>query len=189
MISIFNDYFCSLTFWIRIMKRIGIMKTIFFALVAAGIIMMSACGKEATVNNNQTDTTTQKTNLLLGKWFYTTDSLKYYTSGTLDSTKVSTYYQSDNIVFNANLTGIETRSGIANDFKYTVSNKDVVFSFNGPIQQSIKQKTDGLHTLSATGTVIPALVRQISTTDMVLVYQSTSGSQTIDEVASFTKQQ
>lgn len=167
------------------------MKNLFFVVAGALIIMLSACGKggDGLKVQNQSDTASSKANLLVGKWFYTTDTLRYYTNNTLDSTKAFNYFQTDNIVFNASATGTETRGSVSYNFSFSTSGSDIILTFpSEPGIQSIKVKTDGIRTLAAANYNIIAAIKQLTSTQMVLVFGSTKGTQTIDETVHFTKQ-
>src|ERR1700743_4026673 len=107
------------------------MKNLLFVVAGAFIIMMSACGKGPSGVNeqNQSDTVSSKISLLAGTWYYTTDTVRFYTNSTLDSTETADYFQTDNIVFNNSGTGAETRAGVSSSFSFSVSGSNIDLTF------------------------------------------------------------
>lgn len=167
------------------------MKNLFFLIAGAIIIMLSACGKSEVklTQQNQSDTISSKINLIIGKWYYTTDTVNYYNNAKLDSTKVLNYFQTDNIVFNSNGTGTETRSGVNYNFTFSVISPNINLVFSSqPVIQNVKIQTDGMGSFVSTNYGVIAAIKQLSDTKMKLVFQTTKGTAVTDETVYFVKQ-
>lgn len=166
------------------------MKNLFFVMVAACIVMLSACGKSAGDTNlqNSGNDISKNIGLIIGKWYYSTDTVKYTNNGTVDSTKSFAYFQTDNIVFNSDGTGVETRSGIANNFTFSVINQIMTMTF--ATQQKvadIKTTTGGVRALASNGYNITATIKSLSSTQLVMVFETVQGTKVTDETVHFTK--
>jgi hypothetical protein len=173
------------------------MKNLFFVAVGAIIIMLSACGKDATVNNTDQNSTTTTINQnigdILGTWYYSTDTIKYYTGNTLDSTKTASYFSTDNITFTNAGTGTEVRGSVSSSFTYSVVNAVMELVFptkpggSTPTADGVVN-TNGMRTLATDNTTIIADIKQLSATNMELQFTTVNGSQTSIETAYFVKQ-
>jgi len=165
------------------------MKNLFFVAAGAIVIMLSACGKGSNVTNQADTSNSSKVSKIIGTWKYTTDTVRYYNSGTLDSTKSYSYFDTDNIVFNLDGTGVETRGGVAYTFSFSAVGNvlDLEFAKQPTTIQSVKIQTDGVRTLVSTGYNIIATIKQVSTLNMVMVFETTKGTAVTDETAYFTK--
>jgi len=67
---------------------------------------------------------------LLGKWFYTLDTLKYnQNGGTYNIISTATYNRVEFLQFNADGTGTDFYNSVATNFTYSVTNNLITFNY------------------------------------------------------------
>jgi len=66
---------------------------------------------------------------VVGKWYFTTDTLNEYTNGTLQHSVPKSYNRTDYTQFNSDGTGEENDSSIVTNFTYTVSGKTITLNY------------------------------------------------------------
>lgn len=170
------------------------MKNLLFVIGAAIIVSVSACGKTnlgLSGGNSTSSTSNINTNNLITQWFYTTDTVNYYTGSTLDSSKTYSYFQTDYIQFNSNGSGVEMRSNVSTAFKFSITDLAITFLFptGTKVNAVIPQKSDALqtHSFASTGTTVTADIRTLTSTSLVLVFNTVTGSNTTStEIAHFS---
>jgi hypothetical protein len=152
--------------------------------IAVVVVFFAACGKtNLGLNGGESSGTSSITSTnLIGQWYYTTDTINYYTGTTLDSSKYFAYFQSDYIQFNSNGTGVEMRSNVSNNFSYNITDQAITFLFPSGVKQLAvlpeKISTGGVRTLASSGTTITADIKALSTTNLVLVFNTSTGNNT-----------
>jgi len=165
-----------------------------FVIGAAIIVSISACGKTTlglSGGSSTGSTSNINTNNLIAQWFYTTDTVNYYTGSTLDSSKAYAYFQTDYIQFNSNGSGVEMRSNVSTTFTFGVTDLAITFLFptSTKVNAVIPQKANavGTRTLASTGTTVTADIRALTSTNLVLVFNTVTGSNTTTtEIAHFS---
>jgi len=170
------------------------MKNLFFIVGAAIMVSISACGKTNlgyTGGNSSGSTSNINTNNIISQWYYTTDTVNYYTGSTLDSSKAYSYFQSDYIQFNSNGSGVEMRSNVSTSFTFSITDLAVSFLFptstkvNAVVLQKVN--TVGTRTFASSGTVVHATIKALTSTNLVLVFNTTTSSNTTtSEIAHFS---
>jgi hypothetical protein len=101
-------------------------------LIAAAAILFASCHKSA----DNVVTTTPVTYSILGTWYYTTDTLRVYTNGVLQSTTPYSYNRTNYLQFNSDLTGAKLADTTLTAFTYSASGQEIIMKFPVTVAQS-----------------------------------------------------
>jgi len=130
------------------------LKPLLFLLPVAAMI---GCSK----SNNSNPS---KTSSIVGKWNYSSDTVKFYNNGTLDQTLANQGLNTgDYIQFNADGSGLDVQSGGTTTFTYTNSNGKL--TMNAPAQ-TIGGQPEPASTEVAT-------IKTLTSTDLFLYFDDT----------------
>jgi len=131
-----------------------ILKPLLLVLTVAAMI---SCSK----SNNSSPSSKSS---IVGKWSYSTDTVKFYNNGTLDQTDTNGgVTSSDYFQFNSNGTGEQVTSGGTTTFTYSISNGKL--TMNAPAQTIGGQP-------EPTSTEV-ASVKILTSTDLFLYFDGT----------------
>jgi hypothetical protein len=162
------------------MKKIVLMA--FMAMVAA--TMFFACSKNGIDNSGaptKTQTDTISNASLVGKWYFTVDTVRVYTNSTLTSSTPSAYFNSDYLQFNSDGTGVQLRGAASTNFTFSANSKVLDMSLAKTGNSISTQDIKGIDVSGSTVRV--ATIEKLTATDLVLYFTATSGNTQTTETA------
>jgi hypothetical protein len=158
------------------------MKKLLF--IAAAVLLFAACGKAGFSSDDGNITTTTSTVSIVGKWYYTLDTVRTYSNDTLKTTNVFNYHNTDYLQFNSDGTGVKQADTTTTNFTYIIIGQTLTLHLPSAITVSSIHKTQDTRTDVLAGVNQSATIRQLTATNLALFFPketTTNSTETVSE--------